>query len=95
MFGILNLVFFSPEDLNLIKDGPSKRRHFLNMELSQLDKIYLDDLTKYHKVLKQRNQLLKDIHFRPDLEETLPVWDDQLIFFGKKIIESRLRFIGS
>ena len=65
------------------------------MELSQLDKIYLDDLTKYHKVLKQRNQLLKDIHFRPDLEETLPVWDDQLIFFGKKIIESRLRFIGS
>lgn len=93
LFGILNLVFFSPEDLNLIKDGPSKRRHFLNMELSQLDKIYLDDLTKYHKVLKQRNQLLKDIHFRPDLEETLPVWDDQLIFFGKKIIESRLRFI--
>ena len=84
---------FFPEDLNLIKDGPSKRRHFLNMELSQLDKIYLDDLTKYHKVLKQRNQLLKDIHFRPDLEETLPVWDDQLIFFGKKIIESRLRFI--
>ena len=56
------------------------------MELSQLDKIYLDDLTKYNKVLKQRNQLLKDIYFRPDLEETLPVWDEQLVFFGKRII---------
>ena len=93
LFGILNLVFFSPEDLNIIKEGPSRRRRFLDMELSQLDKIYLDDLTKYHKVLKQRNQLLKDIYFRPDLEETLFVWDEQLAFFGKKIIERRAGFI--
>lgn len=93
LFGILNLVFFSPEDLDIIKDGPSRRRHFLNMELSQLDKIYLDDLTKYNKILKQRNQLLKDIYFRPDLEETLPVWDEQLVFYGKKIIDRRLQFI--
>lgn len=93
LFGILNLVFFSPEDLNIIKEGPARRRHFLNMELSQLDKIYLDDLTKYNKVLKQRNQLLKDIYFRPDLEETLPVWDEQLVFFGKRIINRRSLFI--
>lgn len=93
LFGILNLVFFSPEDLDIIKDGPSRRRHFLNMELSQLDKIYLDDLTKYNKILKQRNQLLKDICFRPDLEETLPVWDEQLVFYGRKIIDRRSAFI--
>ncbi len=93
LFGILNLVFFSPEDLNIIKDGPARRRHFLNMELSQLDKIYLDDLTKYNKILKQRNQLLKDIYFRPDLEDTLPVWDEQLVFYGKKIIDRRFHFI--
>ena len=93
LFGILNLVFFSPEDLNIIKEGPARRRHFLNMELSQLDKIYLDDLTKYNKVLKQRNQLLKDIYFRSDLEETLPVWDQQLVFFGKRIINRRSLFI--
>lgn len=94
LFGILNIVFFSPEDLNIIKDGPSRRRRFLDMELSQIDRIYLDDLTKYNKILKQRNQLLKDIYFRPDLESTLSVWDEQLVSYGKKIIERRQQFLG-
>ena len=40
LFGMLNVVFFSPEDLNLIKNGPSERRRFIDMELCQLDKIY-------------------------------------------------------
>lgn len=93
LFGILNIVFFSPEDLDIIKDGPAKRRRFLDMELSQLDKIYLDDLTKYNKILKQRNQLLKDIYFRPDLKSTLPVWDEQLVSYGKKVIDQRQRFL--
>lgn len=93
LFGFINIVFFSPEDLNIIKDGPSKRRRFVDMELCQLDKIYLDDLTKYNKILRQRNQLLKDIYFRPDLAETLPVWDEQLIGYGGRIIERRQKFI--
>lgn len=93
LFGILNIVFFSPEDLNIIKDGPSGRRRFLDMELCQLDKIYLHQLTKYNKILNQRNKLLKDINFRPDLEDTLPIWDMQLIEYGRKIIESRRKFI--
>ena len=92
LFGILNLVFFSPEDLNIIKDGPARRRGFLDMELSQLDKIYLDDLTKYNKVLKQRNQLLKDICFHPDLEATLDVWDEQLVTYGSRIVKRRQDF---
>ena len=46
LFGILNLVVFSPEDLNIIKDGPAGRRRFMDMELSQLDSIYLHNLTK-------------------------------------------------
>ena len=79
LFGILNLVVFSPEDLNIIKDGPAGRRRFMDMELSQLDSIYLHNLTKYHKILQQRNKLLKDIHYRPDLEATLPIWDEQLV----------------
>lgn len=93
LFGILHIVFFSPEDLNIIKEGPSRRRRFLDMELSQMDRIYLDYLSKYHRVLKQRNQLLKDIYFRPDLEETLFAWDEQLVSFGKKIMEQRMCFL--
>ena len=93
LFGILNIVFFSPEDLNIIKDGPAQRRRFLDMELSQLDKIYLHNLGKYHKVLQQRNKLLKDIYFRPELKDTLSVWDQQLADYGGKIIERRRQFL--
>lgn len=93
LFGILNIVFFSPEDLNIIKNGPSERRRFLDAELCQLDKIYLADLTKYNKVLNQRNKLLKDMIYRPDLKETLPIWDMQLIESGKKIISRRKKFV--
>lgn len=93
LFGILNIVFFSPEDLNIIKNGPSERRRFLDVELCQLDKIYLYHLTKYNKILNQRNKLLKDIHFRSELRDTLSVWDMQLAEYGKKIIDSRKRFI--
>lgn len=93
LFGILNIVFFSPEDLNIIKEGPAERRRFLDLELCQLDKLYLSDLTKYNKILNQRNKLLKDISFRPDLIETLPVWDAQLVETGKRIIQRRKIFI--
>ena len=93
LFGILNIVFFSPEDLNIIKNGPAERRRFLDLELCQLDKVYLSDLTKYNKILNQRNKLLKDIYFRPDLIETLPVWDMQLIETGRNIINRRKVFI--
>lgn len=93
LFGILNVVFFSPEDLNIIKSGPSARRHFLDMELCQLDKMYLHYLANYNKVLDQRNKLLKDIRFRPELKDTLSVWDMQLVEYGKKIIASRKEFL--
>lgn len=93
LFGILNIVFFSPEDLNIIKEGPAERRRFLDLELCQLDKLYLSDLAKYNKILSQRNKLLKDISFRPDLLETLPVWDAQLVETGKRIIRRRKVFI--
>ena len=93
LFGILNLVFFSPEDLNIIKNGPSERRRFLDLELCQLNKLYLYELTRYNKILNQRNKLLKDIIFRPELKDTLSVWDDQLVESGKKIIEAREEFV--
>jgi len=93
LFGMLNLVFFSPEDLYIIKDGPGQRRRFLDLELCQLDKIYLNDLSNYNKVLEQRNNLLKQIGFNRNLLDTLYVWDHKLIEFGRKIIESRQEFV--
>ncbi len=93
LFGLLNIIFFSPEDLNIIKNGPAERRRFIDSELCQLDKIYLSDLTNYNKVLRQRNKLLKDIYFNPSLKETLPAWDAQLIQYGKSVIKARQKFI--
>ena len=93
LFGVVNLVFFSPEDLNLIKSGPSERRKFLDLELCQLDKIYLSDLFNFQKVINQRNKLLRDIAFQPKLEETIDIWDYQLLTYGKRIIAKRKEFI--
>ena len=93
LFGILNIVFFSPEDLNIIKNGPAERRRFIDLELCQLDKLYLSDLSSFNKVLNQRNKLLKDISFRPDLVDTLPVWDMQLLEYGTRIIRKRKKFV--
>lgn len=95
LFGVVNLVFFSPQDLNIIKDGPGERRRFLDFELCQLDGIYLNDLTNYNKSLNQRNKLLKDLYFQPDLISTLDIWDMQLVQYGKKIILKRKEFIDN
>ena len=93
LFGIVNIVFFSPEDLNIIKNGPSERRKFIDLELSQLDKVYLSDLSNYNRIVNQRNKLLKDVYDRKDLIETLDIWDLQLVNYGKKIIDRRNKFI--
>ena len=92
LLGLLNVVFFSPEDLSIIKNGPSERRRFADMELCQLDSFYLYNLNHYNKIVNQRNKLLKDMYFNPGLKETLNIWDSQLISFGSKIIERRKLF---
>lgn len=71
LFGIVNVIFFSPEDLNLIKDGPGERRRFLDLELCQLDKLYIYNLVNYNKSLNQRNQLLKNLTIQPEFMDTL------------------------
>ena len=87
LFGIINMVFFSPEDLNIIKNGPAERRRFIDLELSQLDKVYLNDLSNYNKIVNQRNHLLKEIEFNKSALATLDVWDMQLVHYGERIIE--------
>lgn len=94
LYGLISMVFFSPEDLNIIKKGPAERRRFLDLELSQIDRLYLMSLARYQKCLMQRNRLLHDIYQRPDRLRELDVWDDQLVACGEDIIEKREGFIG-
>lgn len=94
LLGLCNVVFFSPEDLGIIKNGPSERRRFVDMELCQLDNIYLNDLNNYNKIVNQRNKLLKDMYLSPGLKETLGIWDMQLVAYGSKIIERRKLFVS-
>ena len=93
LFGIVNLVFFSPEDLNIIKNGPGERRRFMDLELCQLDQIYLTDLAGYNHIVNQRNRLLKDLYMNPSLKETLDIWDMQMLQYGTKIINKRKDFV--
>ena len=93
LLGLLNVVFFSPEDLSIIKNGPSERRRFMDLELCQLDQIYLTDLAGYNHIVNQRNRLLKDLYQNPSLRETLEIWDIQMLQYGKKIIEKRRDFV--
>ncbi len=93
LLGMLNIIFFSPEDLAIIKNGPAVRRHFLDMELCQLQKIYMHDLTQYNKVLKQRNHLLSQLAFDSSLISTLDIWNLQLAQYGTSIIQRRMAFV--
>ena len=93
LFGIVNLVFFSPEDLNIIKNGPGERRRFMDLELCQLDQIYLADLAGYNHIVNQRNKLLKDMYHNPALRDTLEIWDIQMLQYGQKVISKRKEFV--
>lgn len=93
LIGLGNFVFFSPEDLNIIKNGPAERRRFLDMELCQLDRIYLYHLSNYNKALAQRNKLLKDYSFYQEAAPMLDILDEQLIQYGTVIIKMRTSFI--
>lgn len=94
LMGVVNVILFSPEDLSIIKNGPTDRRRFVDSELCQLDKVYLYNLTSYNKIVNQRNNLLKEITYHPELIDTLDVWDSQLISLGTKIIDRRTLFVN-
>lgn len=93
LLGLLHVVFFSPEDLQLIKNGPGERRRFIDMELCQLDRLYMQQLVGYNRCLQQRNMLLKDLIFHPENLATLDVWDKQLCDYGRQVIRQRERFV--
>lgn len=93
LLGLLKVVFFSPEDLSIIKNGPAERRRFIDMELCQIDNFYLYNLNNYNKIVNQRNVLLKDLYMNPSLRDTINIWNSQLISYGSKVIERRKVFI--
>ena len=93
LFGIVNVIFFSPEDLNIIKNGPAERRRFVDLELCQLNKLYVYNLVQYNKTVIQRNKLLKDMDYNTSLKDTLPMWDEQLLKYGTELIIMRSEFI--
>ena len=93
LFGIVNVIFFSPEDLNIIKNGPAERRRFVDLELCQLNRLYVYNLVQYNKTVIQRNRLLKDIEHNVSLKDTIPMWDEQLLKYGTELIIMRSEFI--
>ena len=91
--GNIHSVFFNPQELKLVQESPEDRRRFMNISLSQMSKSYFYSLTKYNKILSQRNNLLKT----PDtavIRDTLPIWDIQLSREAGKIIKMRNDFLA-
>ncbi|MDR0273178.1 MAG: DNA replication/repair protein RecF [Clostridiales bacterium] len=93
LFGRVLVVMFSPEDLRLIKAGPSERRRFMDMEICQLSPVYYSDLREYHRALKQRNALLKILQKDKSQYDGLSIWDEQLTKCGLKIMKTRSAFV--
>lgn len=93
LMGYVNVVIFSPEDLQMVKGSPNFRRRFLNLEISQVNPYYFHNLQKYNQVLQQRNLLLKEIRETRKKRDLLFVWDQQLIDLGSRLIKKRLEAI--
>ncbi len=94
--GLLKVVMFAPEDLVMIKGSPSERRRFIDLELGQANRHYLYHLAQYKKLLKERNEHLKALQKQRSTDYTLlEVLSEQLVHYGKKLIESRRAFVDA
>jgi DNA replication and repair protein RecF len=93
IIGKINVIIFTPDNIEIIKDGPQKRRKFLDMMISSLKPNYLHLLNIYNKALEQRNNYLRQIKFEGKSENMLDIWDEQLAELSFKIYEYRKRYI--
>lgn len=107
MMGLFHAILFAPEDLQIVKNGPSERRRFLDILISRTDRTYFRDLQEFWRVLAHRNRLLKNLRNSPQSEhplagDTLPaspyaqldIWDEALALPAASILEKRLRYTG-
>jgi len=92
LLGNLIVVMFSPEDLDLVKEGPGVRRKFMDMEICKLSPLYYYELLSYYRALRQRNKLLKSALMNKSLIDTIPVWDEALLSHGIKVYKLRKKF---
>lgn len=86
-------VVFSPDHLTLIKNGPDERRNFIDGALCQIKPAYASLLSRYKKILSERNALLKDIPHHRELEDTLDIWNERLSVEGSAIAMQRISYI--
>ena len=93
LIGKYTAVIFSPEDLTLVKRGPSARRRFLDSAVCREKFQNAVIISRYNQTLNQRNALLKDIYKHPELKAMLDIWDEKLCQLGAKIIFQRLDYI--
>jgi len=93
LLGNVYTVLFTPDDINLFKDSPTKRRKFLDILISQLRPAYLYNLNLYLKTLEQRNSYLKQIKFENKDESLLEIWDEKLSTHGEKVWAYRNEFL--
>lgn len=89
----LSAVVFSPDQMTLVKNGPTERRRFLDGAIAKGKLRYASLLSRYNKTLKQRNALLKDVYRHPELEEILSVWDSSLSRLGAGVVWERKNYI--
>ena len=94
LLGNLNVVIFTPDDINILKGGPENRRRFLNIMISQLRPNYLNVLNLYKKTIEERNNYLRLIKEENKSEELLDIWDEKLAEYAEKIVNYRKEFIN-
>lgn len=92
LLGNIYAVYFSPQELKLIQESPEDRRRFLDIAISELSKKYFYSLSKYKKIIEQRNKLLKDTD-KDLILDTLPIWDAQLAEYSADVVMARNDFI--
>ena len=93
LLGNLNIVIFTPDDINILKGGPQNRRRFLDIMISQLRPNYMHILNLYLKTIEQRNKYLRQIKEEHKDENLLEIWDEKLAEYAIKIYEYRKEFI--
>lgn len=93
LLGEFNAVYFSPDELKLVKDSPLERRKFMDISISQFNKNYFFCLSKYNEILQQRNKLLKSTPNQNVIKDTIAIWDEEMAKYASKIIIERLAFI--
>ncbi len=94
LIGLVGIVVSAPDDIEIIKGSPMRRRSFLDMAISQIDKQYLVTLQRFHRILVQRNTLLKSSQSNADSRRQIQAWDEKLVEAAAFLVEKRLEYIG-